>query len=793
MNSLAASIAWSLAEIEAASAGFQEILPAHFWMGSCKGCELDLEKFLKKAGGNIRSERSSIQAEFDSVAAALSKAGLNSTVFRRALRVGCKTNASPAKRPLHRSAELRTAFATGSYFAKMNGKDCAPVHVLFALSREKEAILDACLRQLGIDQQALIDALADVAFAGAQPHIVGEAANSPRVAPEQQEQKQSDAKPSALARFGRNLNDLAQEGRLGTLIGRKQETLQVGRALLKKRKSNVILVGDPGVGKTMIVEGLAQQVVSGKAPKGLESIRIVELSLPLLVAGTKYRGQFEERLQAVIKEAAADPRLILFLDEIHMLMGAGSGGGAMDAANILKPALARGDIRVIGATTTTEYRRHIDKDGALERRFQKIDVDEPSADEALAILAGLRANLEKHHGITIADEAMQSAVEWSVRYLPDFRLPDKAIDILDSACAHARLSTFTAPSGPPEKVGREQVASIIAQRCHVAVERLSAEEGARLAQMEDHLGKTVKGQEDAIRIVSEAVRTARVGLKKPNRPIGSFLFVGPSGTGKTELAKALADFLFDSPTELIRFDMSEFMEEHSISKLIGAPPGYEGFDQEGQLPRQVRTKPYSVVLFDEIEKAHPRILDIFLQILDEGVLTDAHGRKCSFREAVIIFTSNLGSNTGARRREVGFGAKSTPELSDDQDLAGQIAVAVKSSFRPELIGRLSAIVQFRRLATDTLRQIVRKCVLQLNDMLAERQILLDVDESVVELILSESRTSDYGARDIERSVQRLIAKPLTDLLVRNSITKQSNVVVKAREQAMELSVVNRSA
>jgi ATP-dependent Clp protease ATP-binding subunit ClpC len=311
--------------------------------------------------------------------------------------------------------------------------------------------------------------------------------------------------------------------------------------------------------------------------------------------------------------------------------------------------------------------------------------------------------------------------------------------------------------------------------------------------MEDHLAKTVKGQEDAIRTVSEAVRTARVGLKKPNRPIGSFLFVGPSGTGKTELAKALADFLFDSPTGLIRFDMSEFMEEHSISKLIGAPPGYEGFDQEGQLTRQVRTKPYSVVLFDEIEKAHPRILDIFLQILDEGALTDAHGRKCSFREAVIIFTSNLGSNTGAQRREVGFGAKSTPELPNDQDLAGQIAVAVKSSLRPELIGRLSAIVQFQRLATDTLRQIVQKCVLQLNDMLAERQILLDVDESAVELILSESRTSDHGARDIERSVQRLIAKPLTDLLVRDSIAKQSKVVVKAREQAMEFGVVNHLA
>ena len=489
-----------------------------------------------------------------------------------------------------------------------------------------------------------------------------------------------------MLRFGRNLTELAAKGALPPLIGRREELLKITRILLQSRKNNLILVGEPGVGKTGMVEGFAQLLVDGKLPDALgrPAVRRVDT---LVRHANGWR-----------KKSGLCHRTFSFhwhVGETPTLLGAGQAGGSMDAANILKPALARGAIRVIGATTIKEYRQTIEKDGALERRFQAVRIEEPSAEEAVAILLALRPRLEAHHGVALDDAALRAAVEWSIRYLPDFRLPDKALDLVDQACAAVRFRTLTPqkrknsggepaslklrrPGTPPERpgarrpshdedggpaagcvshvlrVGREEIAAAVAGRCGIPVGTLTADEGARLMALEADLGRRVKGQPEAIAAVAEAVRLTRAGLKKPGRPVGVFLFVGPSGTGKTELAKALAENLFHDERRLLRFDMSEFMEEHSVAKLIGSPPGYVGHDEGGQLTDAIRTHPYSVVLFDEIEKAHPRVLDLFLQVFDEGTLTDAQGRKCDFREAVIILTSNLGTGV-VKKRRMGFG------------------------------------------------------------------------------------------------------------------------------------------
>jgi ATP-dependent Clp protease ATP-binding subunit ClpC len=480
-------------------------------------------------------------------------------------------------------------------------------------------------------------------------------------------------------------------------------------------------------------------------------------------------GEFEERLEAVVREASEEPKPILFIDEIHLLLGSGSASGSMDAANILKPALARGAIRVIGATTTKEYRQTIEKDGALERRFQMLRVEEPSADEAVAILLAMRPRLETHHGVALEEAALRAAVEWSVRYLPDFRLPDKALDLVDQACAQVRFATLspqkrTGTASPSHFVGRDEIAAAVAARCGIPVGTLTANEGVRLMALEGDLGKRVKGQPEAISAVAEAVRLARAGLKKPNRPMGVFLFVGPSGTGKTELAKALAENLFHDERRLIRFDMSEFMEEHSVAKLIGAPPGYVGHDEGGQLSDAIRTHPYSVVLFDEVEKAHPKVLDLFLQIFDEGTLTDAQGRKCDFRESVIILTSNLGSGAIVKRR-MGFGAEEDEEVGETPTLLE----AVKRHFRPELLNRLSKVVHFKPLEMETAREILGKLVAEFNERLRDRNVTVALDESAAEFVLREGFSKEYGARNLERVMDRLIGTLVADALLDGKI------------------------
>ena len=781
MNSLSLNLAWSLAEMEASEGGFSLIQPTHFWIGACKGCDLDLSKFLNDAKPELKAQEPQIRQEFKMIADALHSVDISPVEMRRGLRKSLGKVGAPSSRPISRHPDLRAAFKEGANLASMYQDPLSPSHVLHSLLSHADEVLDQCIGLLGKDTNAFKEKLEDQLLTliiedGENRVNLREKAKAPKESPIRKPQPpDKPVKRSVLSKYGRDLTQLAKDGKLSPLIGRKEEMLRIAQTLLQSRKSNVILVGEAGVGKTGVVEGLAQRIAAGSVPEELKSCRIIDLSLPMLVAGTQYRGEFEERLQGVIKEAAADPNVILFLDEIHLMMGAGRAGGSMDAANILKPALARAEIRVIGATTITEYRAHIEKDPAMERRFLKVDIEEPSMEETMEILKGIRERLQEHHGISIGDDALQAAVNWSVRYLPDFRLPDKAIDLLDTAAVQARFSSLSANQGT-QSVGKEQVARAVANRCKIPYGILIQDEQSRIADIEKALSSRVIGQCEAKRAVSDAIRLAYAGLGNPHRPIGSFLFVGPSGSGKTELAKALTDFLFHDEASLIRFDMSEFMEEHSVSKLIGAPPGYKGCDEEGQLTRQIRSRPYSVVLFDEIEKAHPRVLDLFLQIFDDGNLTDAQGRKCSFKNAILIMTSNLGAAASAPKKEMGFGAKANMEGDKDDGLEARINEAVRKHLRPELINRLSAVVPFHPLGKEEVRGIVLKCLGNLNNRLADRGIIVDLESAVTDLLIETGFSPEYGARELERTFERLITKPLAEEIMKGGAVGSSSAV-----------------
>lgn len=569
-----------------------------------------------------------------------------------------------------------------------------------------------------------------------------------------------------LEKYGRDLTQLAKEGKLEKVIGRREKLLELIQTLTRKTKNNPLLIGESGVGKTAIVEGLAIRIASGKELTGK---RIIQLDMASLIAGTKYRGEFEERLTGIIKEASS-PEIILFLDEIHTLVGAGAAEGAMDASNILKPALARGEIRCIGATTIKEYRKYIEKDAALERRFQPIMVEEPSIDDAIKILEGLREKYERHHNVKITDAAIKAAVVLSAKYLPDRRLPDKAIDLLDTACARKKIPMLSMKGEMPKdmEVSGEDIAEVLSEWTGLPVKKLTEEEQERLMQMEEFLQEKVVGQDEAVEKVSRRIRMARAGLLSQNRPVGVFLFLGPTGVGKTELAKALSYFLFVSEKAMIRIDMSEYMEKHSISRLIGAPPGYVGYEEEGQLTGALRKKPYSVVLLDEVEKAHPEVFDLFLQLFDEGRLTDSKGRTADAKNAIFIMTSNIGSEIYFRGPEPQYGVYT-------ENHKEEILRKVKSIFRPEFLNRIDEIILFKPLGQENIHKIAQIMLKSLNIRLKEKGISLNFSQNAVDLISRKGYDPANGARPLQREIERMIAQPLSERILKGEF-RQGDIV-----------------
>lgn len=632
---------------------------------------------------------------------------------------------------------------------------------------------------------------------------------------------------STLAKASRDLSELAEKGELDPVIGRDNEVERVLQILSRRTKNNPCLIGEPGVGKTAVVEGLAERIAGGQVPENLGKMRIVSLDLAGLVAGTKYRGEFEERLKNVINEVKKKGNIILFIDEIHTVIGAGGAEGALDASNILKPALARGEIRVIGATTIDEYRKHIEKDAALARRFQSVMIEEPSREDTINILKGLRPLYEKHHKIKITDEALETCVDLSARYITDRFLPDKAIDLMDEASSRVKLN-FEGVNGEiaAEKkklkslndeidqlfinnaseeelkkvkaeidietgkikvlekklenrnYGRnnslkpDDVAAVVSEWTSIPVTRINESEQKRLINLEKTLHKRIIGQDEAVKAVAQAVRRGRVGLKEPNRPIGSFLFLGPTGVGKTEVTKALAEACFGDENALIRLDMSEYMEKYSVSKMIGSAPGYVGYDEGGQLSEKVRRHPYSVVLFDEIEKAHPDVFNILLQVLDDGHITDSQGRKVDFKNTIIIMTSNAGISAINENRQLGFGTEEDTKKSDYERMRSGVLEEIKNTFRPEFLNRIDDIIVFRPLDKDDLSKIVHLLLDSFSErLMTNMQIKLKVTESVCKYIVDKAYDPKFGARPLKREIQTDIEDPVTDQILSGKIKK----------------------
>ena len=639
-------------------------------------------------------------------------------------------------------------------------------------------------------------------------------------------------KTPTLDSLSRDLTALARQGKLDPVIGRNEEVRRMIQVISRRTKNNPVLVGEPGVGKTAIVEGLAQRMVNGEVPEEIASKRLMMLDMGALVAGTKYRGEFEERMKKIIEEIYTQQDVILFIDELHTLIGAGGAEGAIDASNILKPALARGELQVIGATTLDEYQKYIEKDAALERRFASIHVEEPTAEDSVQILKGLRKHYEAHHHVEITDEAIQAAVQLSVRYITSRRLPDKAIDLMDETAAKARLDVTTkvspivlleeeilhfeqlknqaiqhqnfdeaakfrkkelAKRAKLEKliekletspktdyiasIGEGDIAEVVSQWTGIPLQQMEKKESERLINLESVLHKRVIGQSEAVSAVARSIRRARSGLKDPRRPIGSFLFLGPTGVGKTELAKTLAEAMFGEQDALVRSDMSEYMEKHSVSRLVGSPPGYVGFDEGGQLTEKIRQRPYAVILLDEIEKAHPDVFNILLQVLDDGHLTDSKGRKVDFRNTVIIMTSNLGAVALREEKSVGFGAKTVQQNHDAMEK--RIREELKNSFRPELLNRIDETIVFHKLQKEELRQIVGIMAKEITSRLQELNITVKITSAVLDVLAEEGFDPEYGARPIRRAIQKKIEDPLSEALLSGEIRFGQQVTIGA--------------
>ncbi|HEX7010390.1 MAG TPA: ATP-dependent Clp protease ATP-binding subunit [Phycisphaeraceae bacterium] len=705
-------------------------------------------------------------------------------------------------------------------------------HLLLGLLREHEGVAAQVLMNLGLKLEEVREEVLNLLGAGVDPE---EAASAKGGAEDPSSAKAGKSKTPALDSFGRDLTELAREGQLDPVIGRANEIERLIQILCRRTKNNPVLLGEAGVGKTAIVEGLAQKIVSNDVPEILADRRIVVLDLAMMVAGTKYRGQFEERIKAVMNEVRRAKNVLLFIDELHTLVGAGGAEGAIDASNVLKPALSRGEIQCIGATTLDEYRKYIEKDGALERRFQTIIVEPPNKEETIQILKGLRDRYEAHHRVQITDEAIQMAVELSNRYITARVQPDKSIDVIDEAGARVRLKSMSKPPDLAELeeqierlsiekdeavkaadyeraaelrdqaeglrrkkeqiqrewrakakevdgvVDEEVVAEVVSKMTGVPLQRLEKAESERLLKLEDELHKRVVSQDEAINAVAKALRRARSGLKDPRRPMGSFIFVGPSGVGKTLLAKSLAEFMFGDEDSLIRIDMSEYMEKHNVSRLIGAPPGYVGYEEGGQLTEQIRRRPYSVVLLDEIEKAHPDVFNMLLQIMEEGQLTDSFGRHVDFRNTVLIMTSNIGAEL--IKSKGGFGFAKPSQEADYQKMKQTLNSEIERYFRPEFINRLDDVIVFRPLTRDNLVHIVEYELRKVIKRLLERDITLELDASAKDYLIEKGYNPDFGARPLRRAIEHYVEDPLSEAILRDEF--HAGQVIKISHQEGE--------
>ncbi|NLE24007.1 MAG: ATP-dependent Clp protease ATP-binding subunit [Clostridiaceae bacterium] len=703
-------------------------------------------------------------------------------------------------------------------------------HLLIAIFREGESVAVKILTDLGGDIRKLYE------------NILSMLSEDTPMAASQSKPQATDVDTPTLDQFGRDLTSMVREGKIDPVIGRDKEIERVIQILSRRTKNNPCLIGEPGVGKTAISEGLAHKIVEGNVPETLKDKRVVTLDLSSMVAGAKYRGEFEDRLKKSIEEIRNAGNVVLFIDELHTIVGAGAAEGAIDAANILKPLLARGEIQIIGATTLDEYRKHIEKDAALERRFQPITVTEPSQEEAIQILMGIRDKYEAHHKVKITDKAIEAAVKMSSRYINDRYLPDKAIDLIDEASSKVRLMSFTAPpdlqdlerkiedlhkmkedaivsqefekaasirdeenklkeelaakkeawqienSKNTQIVTEEEIAGIIGSWTGIPVSRLAQEETERLKNMETVLHNRVIGQVDAVSAVSRAIRRGRVGLKDPKRPVGSFIFSGPTGVGKTELSKALAEALFGDESLMIRIDMSEYMEKHSVSRLVGSPPGYIGYDEGGQLTEKVRRKPYSVVLFDEIEKAHPDVFNMLLQILDDGRLTDSTGRSVDFRNTVIIMTSNVGARDIVEPKRLGFGSIEENAARDYEDMKKNVMTELKKTFRPEFINRVDEIIVFHPLSREEIKKIGELMLNETAKRMVQSNIKITFTEEVKEFLADKGYDKIYGARPLKRTIQEHIEDKLAEAILDEKVKEGDSVTISYEDEKIVISV-----
>lgn len=713
---------------------------------------------------------------------------------------------------------LREAIALGHNFIGTE-------HLLLALMQEGEGLAAQILRGMGLSSEGIVQ------------EVMMLLNEEPKAQNTQKAGKQNTNTPT-LNQYGRDLTDMARDGKLDPIIGRDKEIERVIQILSRRTKNNPVLIGDPGVGKTAIVEGLAQKIYDGNVPEILKGKRVVTLDLSSMVAGAKYRGEFEERLKNIMNEIREAKNVILFIDEMHTIIGAGAAEGAIDASNILKPALARSEVQAIGATTLDEYKKHIEKDAALERRFQPVIVGEPSKEEALQILEGLRDKYEAHHKVKITDEALKAAVEYSDRYITDRFLPDKAIDLIDEAASRVKIKAFTAPPDlkkledelaglDKEKseaislqdyeraaklrdkeveikkqiesqkkdwsdkthsadsvVGEEEVAAIVSSWTGIPVTKMAEKESERLLNLEKILHERVIGQEEAVEAVSRAIKRARVGLKDPNRPIGSFIFLGPTGVGKTELTKALAEALFGDENAMIRIDMSEYMEKHTVSRLIGSPPGYVGYEEGGQLTERVRRKPYSVVLLDEIEKAHPDVFNILLQILEDGRLTDGKGRTVDFKNTVVIMTSNVGAQTIRKQKVLGFTISTNEKEDAYEKMKDNVMEELRRSFRPEFLNRIDDIIVFHQLEEEQLKRIVDIMLKGLINRIKEMDISVNITEAAKSLLLKKGFDTQYGARPLRRAITKLVEDQLSEEMLKGNVKPGSKVQIDEKEDKL---------